>query len=110
MEFFVKLLISISIIILCTQIGRKFPSLGGLIATMPLTGVIVLAWLYSDNPGDYDLITKYTRGALWGILPSVLFFLMAFLCFNKHLPLTLVLVASFGVWLIGAFLHQWLLR
>ncbi|MDY7031578.1 MAG: DUF3147 family protein [Thermodesulfobacteriota bacterium] len=110
MEFFVKVLISISIIIFCTQIGRKFPSLGGLIATMPLTGVIVLVWLYSDNPGDYDLISKYTKGALWGILPSVLFFLVAFLCFSKHLPLTLVLCASFGVWLIGAFLHQWLLR
>ena len=110
MEFFVKLMISVSIIIFCTQIGRKFPSLGGLIATMPLTGVIVLVWLYSDNPGDYDLISKYTKGALWGILLSVLFFLVAILCFNKHLPLTLVLSASFGVWLIGAFLHQWLLR
>ena len=51
MQFFFKLLISIAIIVFCTQIGRKFPSLGGLIATMPLTGVIVLVWLYSNNPG-----------------------------------------------------------
>jgi hypothetical protein len=42
MSFFIKLLISNSVIIFCTQIGKRSPSLGGLIATMPLTGLIVL--------------------------------------------------------------------
>jgi uncharacterized membrane protein (GlpM family) len=110
MHFLIKLSIAVAVIILCTQIGKKSPSLGGLIATMPLTGLIVLIWLYSDNPGDYDLITGYTKGALWGIFPSILFFLVAFLCFSKHLSLPVVLSFSFGVWLIGAFIHQWLLR
>jgi uncharacterized membrane protein (GlpM family) len=110
MQFFLKLLISITIIIFCTQIGRKFPTLGGLIATMPLTGVIVLVWLYSDDPQNFGLMKDYTRGALWGIAPSILFFLTAYACFQKHLPLLLVLSASFGAWLIGAFIHQWILR
>ena len=38
----IKLLISVSIIIFCTQIGRKLPTLAGLVAVMPLTGLIVL--------------------------------------------------------------------
>jgi uncharacterized membrane protein (GlpM family) len=109
MRFLFKLSITIGVIIFCSQIGKKFPTLGGLIATMPLTGLIVLLWLYSDNPHDYDLMLKYTRGALWGILPSILFFLMAYICFRKHLSLLLVLIASFGVWFIGAFFHMWLL-
>jgi len=110
MQFFIKLLISIAIIIFCTQIGRKNPSLGGLIATMPLTSAIVLIWLYSDNPGKFGLMEDYTKGALWGIVPSILFFIVAYACFRKHLPLSVVLSASFGIWLIGAFIHQWLLR
>ncbi len=57
MRFLIKLLISVGIIIFCTQIGRKLPSLAGLIAVMPLTGVIVLLWLYSDNPGNFNLMT-----------------------------------------------------
>jgi uncharacterized membrane protein (GlpM family) len=109
MRFLAKLSITIVVIIFCSQIGKKFPSLGGLIATMPLTGLIVLVWLYSDNPKNYDLLVKYTRGALWGILPSILFFLMAFICFRKHLSFRVVLLASFGVWFIGAFFHLWLL-
>jgi len=84
--------------------------LAGLVAVMPLTGLIVLFWLYLDNPGDFALMVNYTKGALWGILPSILFFLVAFICFRRHLALWIVLCASFVVWLIAAFIHQWLLR
>ncbi|MGA7874582.1 MAG: DUF3147 family protein [Desulfoferrobacter sp.] len=110
MNFLLKLCITVAVIIFCTQIGRKFPSLAGLIATMPLTGLIVLLWLYLDSSGNYDLMTSYTRAALWGILPSILFFLVAFLCFQKQLSLSIALPVSFAVWLIGAFVHQWFLR
>jgi len=110
MRFVIKLLISVCIIVLCTQIGRKLPTLAGLIAVMPLTGLIVLVWLYLDNPGNFNLMSDYIKGALWGILPTILFFLTAFICFRKHLSLWIVLCASFAVWLIAAFFHQWLLH
>jgi uncharacterized membrane protein (GlpM family) len=110
MQFFIKLLISITIIVFCAQIGRKAPTLAGLIATMPLTGVIVLIWLYSDNPGNFSLMKDYTKGALLGIAPSILFFIAAYLCFLRHISLVLVLFISFGIWLVGAFIHQWFLR
>lgn len=110
MQTLVKLAISVAIILMCVQIGRRFPSLAGLIATMPLTGLIVLVWLYSDNPGDHELMIGYAKGALWGILPSILFFIVVFVGFKKHLPLFVVLPASFAVWLIGAFFHQWFLK
>ena len=86
------------------------PTLAGLIAVMPLTGLLVLIWLYLDNPGDVKLMTDYTRGALWGIVPSVLFFLAAYLCFRKQLPLRIVLGASLLLWLIAAIFHQLLLH
>ncbi len=109
MRFVVKLLISLGIIIFCTQVGRKLPTLAGLIAVMPLTGLVVLVWLYVDNPGSFNLMTDYTKGALWGILPSILFFLVALVCFRRQLPLWIVLCASFSVWVIAAAVHQWLL-
>jgi len=110
MRFVIKLLISVGVIVFCTQIGRKLPTLAGLIAVMPLTGLIVLVWLYLDNPGNLKLMTDYSKGALWGILPSVLFFLVAFMCFRKQLSLWIVLCASFAVWFFAAFIHQWLLN
>ncbi len=109
MRFAVKLLISVCIIILCTQISKKFPSLGGLIAVMPLTGALVLVWVYMDFKGDPVVMIDYVKGALWGIIPSVLFFATAFLCFRKEFSLWIVLCASFGVWVAAAFVHQLLL-
>ncbi len=110
MRFVIKLLISVGIIVFCTLIGRKLPTLAGLIAVMPLTGLIVLVWLYADKPQDFALLTDYTKGALWGIVPSVLFFLVAFMCFRKQLSLWIVLCAGFAVWLLAAFIHQCLLN
>jgi uncharacterized membrane protein (GlpM family) len=52
----------------------------------------------------------FTRGALWGILPSLLFFAVAFVCFKREFSLPLVLGLSFAVWLGAAALHQWLLK
>ena len=86
MRFVIKLLVSMGVIVFCTQIGRKLPTLAGLIAVMPLTGFIVLVWLYLDNPGDFTLLIQYTKGALWGILPSILFFLIAFLFSLDNFP------------------------
>ena len=110
MNYLLKLFISVAVIVMATQIGKKLPSAAGLIATMPLTALIVLIWLYIDNPGKNDLMISYTRGAVWGILPSIMFFLVALYCFKRHMSLPVVLVSSFSVWLIGAFIHQWFLK
>lgn len=112
MRFVIKLMISVCIILFCTWIvdKHKLPTLAGLITVMPLTSLIVLVWLYLDNPSDFNLMTNYTRGALWGILPTILFFLTAFICFRRHLSIWIVLCTSFAVWLIAASFHQWLLH
>jgi uncharacterized membrane protein (GlpM family) len=110
LRFAIKLAVSVAVILLATQIGRRAPMLAGLVAVMPLTSLLVLLWLYWDHPGDFALMSDYCHGALLGILPTILFFLTALVCFRRHLPLWAVLCASFAVWLLGAFAHQWLLR
>lgn len=108
--FFVKLALSNLIIVSCVLIGRRFPTLGGLIATMPLTSLIVLIWLSSDNPGNSRLLGDYTRGVLWGILPTLAFFATAYFCLRKGWGLPLSLMVAGAVWLAGALLHHHLLR
>jgi uncharacterized membrane protein (GlpM family) len=110
MQMIIKLALSLIIILVATEIGKKFPSLAGLIAVMPLTGALVLVWVYLENKGDTHIMQSFTKGALWGILPSILFFLMAFFCFRKQLSLPITVGLSFGIWLIAAFVHQSFLR
>ncbi len=110
MQFFLKLLIANVIIVACAMMGRRYPSLSGLIATMPLTSLLVLIWIWSDNRGNSILLARYTVGALWGIIPTILFFAVLYPCFARNMPLSVALVIGFGVWLAGALVHQWLLR
>lgn len=110
MQNLIKAGISLAIIFLATGIGKKLPSLAGLIAVMPLTGALVLVWMYVENRGNPDVMQEFAKGALWGIIPSILFFCIVFLCFKKQLPLPAVLCSGFGVWLAAAFIHQLILK
>ena len=110
MKILVKVIISVAVILIATAIGKKLPSMAGLIGVMPLTGALVLIWMYLENKGDPEIMQKFTKGTLWGILPSILFFIVAFFCLKKNFSLFIVLVSSFGIWLVAAFIHQWILR
>jgi uncharacterized membrane protein (GlpM family) len=110
MQLWVKLIFSLAVILAATGIAKKFPSAAGLIGVMPLTGALVLVWVYLENRGDPLIMQGFTKGALWGILPSMLFFLVAFVGFKREFTLGVVLVSSFAAWIMAAWIHQWLLR
>jgi len=110
MQILIKVVLSVVIILIATAVGKKLPSTAGLIGVMPLTGALVLVWMYLENKGDPAVMQNFAKGALWGILPSILFFLVAFFCFKRQLSLPIVLVSSFGIWLAAAFVHQWILK
>jgi len=52
----------------------------------------------------------FAQGAFRGILPTMLFFFVALVCFKRQLPLSIVLGSGFGAWLVAACVHQWLLK
>lgn len=110
MQIALKVIITVSIILIATLIGRKAPSLAGLIAVMPLSGLLVLFWLNNDNRGDTSLLLHYTKGALWGIAPTILFYITAAVCMYKQVPFYRTILVSFVVWIAGAVVHQVLVK
>ncbi len=52
MQIFLKVCLSIAIILIATAVGKKLPSTAGLVGVMPLTGALVLVWMYIENKGD----------------------------------------------------------
>ncbi len=110
MHLMIKIMISLVIIVAASELAKKIPSAAGLIGVMPLTGALVLAWVYIDSAGDARVMEQFTRGALWGMLPSLLFFAAALLCFKRGMPLGTTLAAGFTSWLAAGILHQLLLK
>ncbi|MBP1747574.1 MAG: putative rane protein [Deltaproteobacteria bacterium] len=110
MQLIIKLAISVAVILAATGIARKFPSIAGLISVMPLAGALIMAFVYYENRGQWQVMQGFTKGALWGILPSILFYCVAFFCLKKELSLAAVLASSFGAWFVAALIHQWALK
>ncbi len=110
LQIMIKVAISLGIILLATAIAKRFPSMAGLIGVMPLTGVLVMVWVYYENKGDQQVMQSFAKGTLWGIVPSILFFLIAFFCLKKGFSLSTVLIGSFAAWFAAAFVHQLVLK
>jgi len=110
MNFAIKLLISVIIISVAQFIARSRPSLAGLIAVMPLTGLIVMLWVWHDSKGNSIIMNQYALGAVWGIIPAILFFTVAYFCFRARLHLGAVLGLSSVAWVIAALVHQYFLH
>jgi uncharacterized membrane protein (GlpM family) len=110
MPLLIKITLSVAIILLATFTAKRFPSIAGLIGVMPLTGALVLGWVYFENRGDPKIMTTFTKGAVWGMLPSILFYLVALFGLKKEFSLTTILVSSFAAWFLAAMVHQWALK
>ncbi|MDF1535763.1 MAG: DUF3147 family protein [bacterium] len=106
--FLFKTLISALLIAGVSELAKRLPSLGGLIAAMPLTTLLTLIWLYTDT-GDYDLARAFTRSVLFAIVPTIFFFITALALFRKGVSFPMVLVISFVVFIGAAAVHQYLL-
>lgn len=106
----IKVFISVCVIMTCTFVAKKFPSLAGLIAVMPLTGLLVMLFVYFESESGPEKMLEYNRGALWGIIPCIMFYAVAFLAFKRNFSLSMVLTLSFTAWFIGAAVHQYFLK
>lgn len=107
--FLIKIIISAIFIAIVTEIAKLTPSLGGLIAAMPLTTFLSLCWLYYEKR-DTVLLADFTTSVFWGIFPTLLFFLPAIFLFKKGYNFYVVLLISFIFLFIGACIHQMLIK
>lgn len=103
--FLIKTVISALIIAAVSELAKRFPSTGGLIAAMPLTTLLALIWLYLDT-GDYQLAAAFTRSVLFAIIPTIFFFITALFLFRRGVPFVAVLILSFAVFAAAALIHQ----
>ena len=91
-----------------SELAKRMPSLGGLIAAMPLTTLLALIWLYAET-GDYQLAHDFTRSVLFAIIPTIFFFISALYLFKRGASFITILMVSFVIFLGAAAVHQYLL-
>jgi hypothetical protein len=85
----IKVLATAGLIVLVGEIIKRGHLFGGaLLASLPLTSLLIMVWLYLET-GDPLRVAALSTGIFWMILPSLVLFLL----------LPVLIKAGWGFWL-----------
>lgn len=68
--FVLKAAISGVIVAVVSEIGRRYPGWGGLVASLPLTSLLAILWLWRDS-ADPERVASLSASAFWFVIPSL---------------------------------------
>jgi hypothetical protein len=72
---FIKATLSGILIAIVSEVAKRYPGMGGLIASLPLVSVLGMIWLWSDKP-DKANMAAHAEATFWFVLPSLPMFLL----------------------------------
>src|SRR5664279_446388 len=71
----VKALLSGVIIMAVSEIARRSPAFGALVASLPLVSLLAIIWLWRDTK-DVVRIANHAEATFWYVIPSLPMFLV----------------------------------
>jgi hypothetical protein len=69
-----KAVLSGVIVMVVSEVARRSPGLGALIASLPLVSLLAMIWLWRDT-GDPARIAAHAEATFWLVLPTLPMFL-----------------------------------
>lgn len=104
-----KALISGVLIATVSEVSRRSPTFGGLIASLPLISVLAVIWLWRDTQ-DVDRIAGHMQSTFWFVLPSLPMFLVMPLLLRSGVSFYGALALSCAMTLVLYAAMTWLLK
>ena len=71
----IKAAVSGIIVMAVSEVARRSPGLGGLIASLPLVSILAMIWLWQDT-ADTERVAAQSEATFWFVLPSLPMFLV----------------------------------
>ncbi|HEY9217460.1 MAG TPA: DUF3147 family protein [Phenylobacterium sp.] len=90
---FVKAALSGVIVAAVSEIARRSPGVGGLVASLPLVSVLGMIWLWRDTH-EPQRLAAHAEATFWYVLPSLPMFLLIPAMIRRGAPFWLALVAG----------------
>ena len=72
---FLKAAVSGVIVAVVSEVAKRYPGFGGLIASLPLVSVLGMIWLWRDT-SDPIRMAAHASATFWFVLPSLPMFLL----------------------------------
>tara|TARA_B100001057_G_C22555716_1_gene835221 strand:+ start:429 stop:776 length:348 start_codon:yes stop_codon:yes gene_type:complete len=93
MYFSIKVIVSALVIVLVSEIAKKYTWTAAIIVSLPLTSLLAFTWLYIDTK-DVQKVIDLSLSTIVMTIPSIVFFII--------LPIMLRLKQNFTISLIIA--------
>ena len=71
----IKAALSGVIIAIVSEVAKRYPGFGALIASLPLVSLLGMIWLWRDKP-DVPNMAAHVEATFWFVLPSLPMFLL----------------------------------
>lgn len=71
----IKAALSGVLIAIISEVAKRYPGIGALIASLPLISVLGMIWLWRDKP-DVPNMAAHIEATFWFVLPSLPMFLL----------------------------------
>lgn len=82
LQLILKVAVTSVLIEAASEAAKRNVIAGAVIASVPLTSVIAMIWLYADT-GDTAKVAAFASGVFWLVLPSILLFLVLPFLLNR---------------------------
>jgi len=107
-QFLLKAVITVALVLLASMLARRHGWLGALVASLPLTSLLVLAWLYSDTRDPLQ-VADLAMNIFWFVLGSLPFFVALAFALRQGWRIGPAFAAAAVAGFAGVSLTQWLL-
>jgi hypothetical protein len=99
---FLKAALSGILIAAASEVAKRYPGFGALIASLPLVSVLGMIWLWRGKP-DVENMASHVQATFWFVLPSLPMFLIMPALLRNGVPFWLSLaigcVVTIGLYL-----------
>lgn len=98
----VKIALTSVLVVAIAEAGKRSSLLGALLASLPLTSLLAMIWLYADTQ-DAHKVADLASGIFWLVLPSLILFIALPLLLRRGVPFAISLAIASALTVAGYF-------
>lgn len=109
MYFLLKVFLSAVLIASISEVSKKISILGAILASVPLTSVLAIIWMYQENK-DTKAISELSIDIFWLVIPSLSFFIVLPILLKNKVNFYVSLISSLIIMIVFYFAMIFLLK
>ena len=75
LQYGIKVIVTAIIVVCIAEAAKRWTLLGAITASLPLTSVLAMIWLYVDTK-SIEKVSELSWGIFWVVVPSLIFFVL----------------------------------